>query len=114
MAILGLGLNGHIGMNEPGTPEDKGAHLAEIHPQTAAVAQKYFSGEKKVEQGLTLGWDNLMKAKRIILVVNGKHKAEVVRQLIHTTKPDINFPASVLRKHPNVYLWLDAEAASLL
>ena len=114
VAILGLGLNGHIGMNEPGTPENTGAHIADIHPLTANTAQKYFTEQRSIKQGLTLGWQNILNAKRVILVVNGRHKAEIVNQLVHTTEPDINLPASVLRKHPNVYLWLDAEAASLL
>lgn len=113
LAIVGLGMNGHVGMNEPGTSPSLHSHVAKIDPITQQVGQKYFKEKKEIASGLTLGIANLMEAKNIMLVVNGRKKAEILKQVL---KEEISekFPASFLRNHPKFSVYADAEAASLL
>lgn len=113
MAIVGLGMNGHVGMNEPGTPASLHSHVAEIDPITQQVGQKYFKEKKEISGGLTLGIANLMEAKNVMLIVSGKKKAEIVKQVLEEGISE-NLPAGLLRNHPNFSVYLDAEAASLL
>jgi len=113
VAIVGLGMNGHVGMNEPGTPALLHSHVAKIDPVTQQVGQKYFKEKKEISSGLTLGIANLMEAKNVMLIVSGKKKAEIVKQVFEE-KISEKLPAGLLRNHPNFSVYLDAEAASLL
>jgi len=113
IAIVGLGMNGHIGMNEPGTSPSLHAHVAEIDPITQQVGQKYFKEKTHISKGLTLGIANLMEARNVILIVSGSKKAEIVRRVLEEEISE-QLPASLLRNHPNLSVYLDAEAASLL
>ena len=68
LAILGLGMNGHIGMNEPGTILSSHSHIAHIDPETAKVGQKYFGKETKLSMGVTLGIKTISEARHIMLL----------------------------------------------
>jgi galactosamine-6-phosphate isomerase len=113
LAIVGLGMNGHVGMNEPGVSPALHSHVAEIDPVTQQVGQKYFKEKKEISGGLTLGIANLMEARSVMLIVNGSKKASILKQVL---EEDISekLPASFLRAHPNFSVYADAEAASLL
>ena len=113
VAILGLGMNGHIGMNEPGTEVSLHSHLAELAPLTIQVGQKYFTKKQELSHGLTLGIANFMEAKQVMLIVSGAHKAEIVQKIL---KEEISeeLPGSLLRNHPGFTLYLDKAAARLL
>lgn len=113
IAILGLGMNGHIGMNEPGTPAGSRSHVAEIAPLTQQVGQKYFPAQRKLEQGLTLGLGTLMEARHILLLVNGEHKARIAQRIIEEPISE-QLPASLLREHPGLTIYLDRAAAQFL
>lgn len=113
VAIIGLGLNGHIGMNEPGTSSELKAHVAKIDPQTQQVGQKYFNRQVELSTGLTLGIADLMAARYVFLIVNGRHKADIVKKMLDAPISE-ELPASLLRNHPGFYLYLDQQAASLL
>lgn len=113
VAIVGLGMNGHVGMNEPGTSVNSRTHIAEIHPVTQQVGQKYFKEDTTLTHGLTLGIQTLLDAKFIMLVVSGKKKAEIVKQVLTQTITN-EYPASLLRNHQHFYVYLDKEAASEL
>ncbi|HZI68244.1 MAG TPA: glucosamine-6-phosphate deaminase [Hanamia sp.] len=113
LAIVGLGMNGHVGMNEPGTSPALLAHISQIDPVTAAVGQKYFREKTNLSSGLTLGIANLLEAKNIMLVVSGSKKAEILKKVLEE-KISIEIPASLLRNHSNFSVYADAEAASLL
>lgn len=113
VAILGLGLNGHIGMNEPGTSPRLHSHVSEIDSQTQAVGQKYFTGPRQLTNGLTLGLANLMETKHVILLVSGAHKAAIVKRILEEEVSE-HLPATLLRSHPGLHIFLDAEAAKLL
>lgn len=113
LAIVGLGMNGHVGMNEPGTSPSLHSHVAEIDSITQQVGQKYFKEKTALSKGITLGIANLMEARNVFLLVNGKKKAEIVKQVLEG-EISAQFPASLLRNHKNFCVYLDSEAASLL
>jgi galactosamine-6-phosphate isomerase len=113
LAIVGLGMNGHVGMNEPGTSPSLHSHVAEIDSITQQVGQKYFKEKTALSKGITLGIANLMEARNVFLLVNGKKKAEIVKQVLEG-EISAKFPASFLRNHKNFSVYLDNEAASLL
>lgn len=113
IAIVGLGFNGHIGMNEPGTSPSLHSHVAKIDPVTQQVWQKYFKEKTHISKGLTLGIANIMEARNVILIVSGNKKAEIVRQILEEEISE-QLPSSLLRNHQNFSVYLDTEAASLL
>jgi len=113
VAILGIGLNGHLGMNEPGTAPSLRTHVSDIHPLTQQTGQKYFSTPQDLSQGLTLGLANLLEARHVYLLANGAHKAPIVSQAIHNPfSPQL--PATLLQQHKQATFYLDQEAASAL
>lgn len=113
LAIVGLGMNGHVGMNEPGTAPHLHSHVAQIDPVTQQVGQKYFKEKKEIKSGLTLGIANLMEAKNVMLVVSGTKKAAILKQVLEDEISE-KIPAGFLRNHPNFSVYADAEAARLL
>jgi len=113
MILLGVGMNGHLGLNEPGTSWDKYSHIVDLEDTTKTVAQKYFSGKVAFTQGISLGMKYIMEAKTVILQMNGAKKAPVVKHLIDSEVSPA-FPASAAKSHPNSFLLLDKEAAKLL
>jgi glucosamine-6-phosphate isomerase len=111
VAILGLGMNGHIGMNEPGTSIGIYSHVIDLDVTTQKVGQKYFRKEQKLSRGITLGIATLMEARHIFLLVSGKHKAEITQKIIEDEISD-KLPATLLRRHFSLKIYLDAEAAA--
>lgn len=113
VAILGIGVNGHIGMNEPGTPSALRSHIADIHPVTQQIGQKYFKQPQRLDTGLSLGLATLLEAKHILLIASGVSKAEIIYRTIHEEISE-QIPATLLRQHPSVHIYLDRDAARLL
>jgi glucosamine-6-phosphate isomerase len=113
IAILGLGMNGHLGMNEPGTSPLTRSHVTEIDSLTQQVGQKYFQQPQQLTHGVTLGLATLMEANHILLLVNGRRKAEIVKTVVEGSISQ-EVPATLLHRHPSCYLYLDADAAELL
>ena len=113
IAILGLGMNGHVGLNEPGTSSLLYSHVSNIHPVTNKTGQKYFSKPQSLTQGITLGLATLMEAKHLILLVSGQKKADILKQAIEDDVTE-NVPASLLRRHPQFYIYADKDAAGML
>lgn len=111
VAILGLGMNGHIGMNEPGTSVRSRTHVAKLHETTQNVGQKYFKKKTELTHGVTLGIDTLMDARNLFLIISGTHKADIAQKVIEDDISE-NLPGTLLRRHPNLRVYLDAEAAS--
>ena len=113
IAILGIGQNGHIAMNEPGTPASLRSHVAAIHPSTQAIGQKYFNELRNLETGLTVGLATLMEAQHLFLLASGKAKAESMYKMLHEPVSEM-FPATLLRILESLHIYLDSEAGSLL
>lgn len=108
LVILGVGQNGHLGLNEPGTDFTTGAHVTTLSPSTINVAQKYFAQQTSLTHGITLGIANILKSEKIILTIRGKHKNEIAQRIIFD-QPDIMLPASSLKLHNNTVLLIDDE-----
>lgn len=111
--LVGIGMNGHIGFNEPGTAFNKLCHVAELDDTTKSVGQKYFKEKTVLHQGITIGLGHLLNAKKVFLQANGKRKAEVIEKTVEGEITE-NFPASVMQQHTNGIIVIDEEAASLL
>ena len=113
--ILGIGANGHIGFNEPGTPFDSLTHVVNLTEQTRKDNSRFFDGDisKVPGKAITMGLGSILKARKIVIIAMGKNKAKAVNALIHE-KPDAECPASVLQNHHNVTLICDRDAASML
>jgi glucosamine-6-phosphate isomerase len=110
VAILGLGMNGHIGMNEPGTLSNTHSHVTDLDSTTQQVGQKYFKIQQELTKGITLGLATLMEARHIVLIVIGRHKAEIAQKIIEDEISE-QLPATLLRNHPSFKIYLDSEAA---
>jgi glucosamine-6-phosphate isomerase len=113
VAILGIGLNGHLGMNEPGTDPAIRTHESDIHPLTQETGQKYFASPQDLSLGLTMGLPNLLEARHVYLLANGAHKAQIISRAI-SAAPSPQLPATLLQQHKQATFYLDQEAASLL
>lgn len=111
VAIVGLGINGHIGMNEPGRDPSLRAHIAELEQESMQTAQKYFTEPTEILGGLSLGITDLLNAKHILLPVSGAHKAGGVKAFMES-EPNAALPVSWLKNHPGLELFLDQAAAS--
>ena len=111
--VLGVGMNGHLALNEPGTAFDASVHVTALDEVTVRVGQKYFNGSKAVLLGgLTIGPREITTAKRAVLCVNGAQKAEVLKRVL-TGHVGVEFPATVLRGMNNASVYYDAEAGVL-
>lgn len=113
LMVVGVGMNGHIGFNEPGTDLDSVAHVAQLDETTKTVGQKYFSGKVSIEQGMTVGLKQVMQAEKLLMMANGKMKAPVIKRTVEEIV-STEFPASLAHKHKNGFLMIDEEAASEL
>ena len=112
-AVVGLGMNGHIGFNEPGISPSLTTHIANLDKTTIETGQKYFKEQQQLAQGITIGLATLMEAKHVFLLVSGAHKADIVQKALEGPVTE-NLPATLLRHHPNLHVYLDREAAQLL
>ena len=114
LQLLGIGVDGHIGFNEPGTKFDSLTHVVKLDQSTREVNSRFFNSVKEVPtHAVTMGIKTVMNARSIILIATGKAKAKIVKEFVEgpvTTK----CPASILQLHPFVEVYLDEEAASLL
>ena len=113
MILLGVGMNGHLGLNEPGTSFNLYSHIVNLDETTKIIGQKYFSGKVVLTAGISLGIQYIMESKTVILQMNGVKKAEVARKLVDS-EISPSFPASAVKAHGNSYLLLDKEAAKYL
>ncbi|MGL4183670.1 MAG: glucosamine-6-phosphate deaminase [Metamycoplasmataceae bacterium] len=112
LQLLGIGVNGHIGFNEPGSLENSLTRVVDLTEETIEVnAKKFFDGDISLvpHQAISMGLKSIMQAKKIILMALGKSKTETIKKLLTCKKFDINFPASILASHPNVTIVYDKE-----
>ena len=113
LVLLGIGLNGHLGMNEPGSSIDSPTRRVELHDSTVQSSARYFAHQNLPRWGLTVGLKALLGAKEVWLLAKGTAKAQIVRDTMHGKIARSN-PASLLRGHSNAWLFLDRAAAALL
>ena len=112
LQLLGLGNNGHIGFNEPGAAFEKETHLVDLTESTIQANSRFFEKPEDVPtQAYTMGIKTIMQAKKILVVVNGIGKADIVAKAFWgPATPQV--PASILQMHPDVMLVADEEALS--
>lgn len=108
--MLGLGMNGHLGLNEPGADFHNYSHIMGLSDVTKTVGQKYFSQQTTLSGGITVGIQHMFEAKQVVLQISGKHKQDIVRQL-YTTGVSTDLPGSVFQVLPAGVVIMDAEAA---
>lgn len=112
--LLGIGSNGHIGFNEPNTPFDTKTHVVKLDEKTRIDNSRLFNSLDEVPtHAITMGIKNIMAAKQILLLASGAAKQDAVKKLIEGEITE-KFPASVLKKHDNVIVIIDEEAAGAL
>ncbi|MDR2740741.1 MAG: 6-phosphogluconolactonase [Treponema sp.] len=110
--LLGMGMNGHLALNEPGAGFTAGARAVTLSQTTLEVAPKYFpAGMPPITGGITLGIANILTARRIQLLVFGTHKQEIVRRLRTATGPDPELPATALLNADHAELLSDKTTA---
>lgn len=111
LAVVGLGANGHIGMNEPGTAVAAPTRWVELAPETSAHAGSYGASVTPT-WGITVGFAELMESEELWLVVTGAHKRDMLAQTLHQpVGPDL--PATYLRNHPNLRVIVDESASGV-
>jgi glucosamine-6-phosphate isomerase len=113
LMLVGIGINGHIGFNEPGTDDTQLSHVTSLDKVTIQVSRKYFPDDTQLEKGITLGIQCVLDSKCAILIANGTAKSEIIKQTIDDPV-SMEVPASMLRKHDNSYIYIDKEAGSKL
>lgn len=112
LQLLGLGHNGHIGFNEPTDEFPKGTHVVDLTESTIQANKRFFASEADVpRQAYTMGIGTIMSAKKILVVVSGEDKAEILNKVINgPITPQV--PASILQLHPDVTIVADEAALS--
>ena len=112
--VLGIGSNGHIAFNEPGTPFGSVTHIVNLTESTIKDNSRLFKSIDEVpRQAFTMGLKNIMNAKKILILANGANKAKAVYGLVKGEVTE-NVPASILQLHPDCTLVCDEAAAALI
>lgn len=114
LQVLGIGHNGHIGFNEPGSNFEARTHLVDLDEVTIKANARFFEDVSLVpKQAISMGIKTIMKSRKVMLLASGRDKAEIIKEMIHgPITPSV--PASILQLHQDLILVLDEEAASLL
>lgn len=110
LMLLGIGMNGHLGLNEPGEDFSDYAKVVELSETTMNVGQKYFSDSMKLTRGITLGVRHMFETRKVVLQVCGAHKQDIMYQLF-TTRPSQDLPASALSLMDGSMIIMDRDAA---
>ena len=112
LQLLGLGNNGHIGFNEPGVAFEKETHCVHLTESTIRANSRFFEKLEDVPtQAYTMGIKSIMMAKKILIIVSGEGKSDIVKEAFFgPVIPQV--PASILQMHPDVTLVADADALS--
>ena len=114
LQLLGIGNNGHIGFNEPGTPFGSLTHIVELTESTREANKRFFKSIDEVPtHAVTMGVKTVMQARSIILMAIGPAKAPIMKEMLQGPVTE-KVPASVLQLHPDVTVYMDFEAAKLL
>lgn len=112
--LLGIGSNGHIGFNEPGTSFESTVHVVRLKDETRQDNARFFGSIDEVPHfAITMGVKDILRAKKILLVASGKNKAIAIKEMLEG-KIREEVPCTILQNHPDVVVVLDKEAASLI
>lgn len=113
LIIVGIGHNGHIGFNEPGTSFTTRTHIVELSSDTIDANSRFFEKKEDVpKKAITMGISTIMSAKRVILIASGESKSKIVFDAFNSDVSEA-IPASILQRHNDVTVVLDRQAADL-
>lgn len=114
LQLLGIGTNGHIGFNEPGSSAESRTRVVELHTDTIHSNAHYFESAESVPRcALSQGIGTILEARSILLIATGESKARAIAAMVEGPATE-DCPASLLQKHPNVTVIIDTAAASML
>ena len=110
--ILGVGSNGHIGFNEPGTPFDSGVHIIDLEDETIEANSRFFGGDinQVPKQAMTMGIKDIMRSELIILLAFGENKKDAIKKLMTNSEITTEIPCTILKNHQNVHIFVDEYA----
>src|SRR5437879_4010791 len=111
LIVLGLGQNGHLGFNEPGSAEDSGARVLNLESISVAANRRWFGGDYAPSKGVSAGLRTILAARHVLLMAYGPHKTAAVKAMVEGPRCE-RCPASFLQGHPDVRVFLDEAAAT--
>jgi glucosamine-6-phosphate deaminase len=111
--VLGLGLNGHLGFNEPGSAEESEGRLVPLDPVSTEANVKWFGGDYSPSLGVTVGLKTILRTRHVLIMAYGANKTAAVKAMLEGPRT-AQCPASFLQGHPDARVFLDAAAASAL
>ena len=109
--VLGLGQNGHLGFNEPGSAEDSPGRVMRLDPVSIEANREWFEGAFAPSLGATVGLKTILAARHVLVLAHGPHKTDAVHAMVEGPRTD-RCPASFLQAHPDVRVFLDSAAAA--
>ncbi len=112
LQLLGIGTNGHLGLNEPGSPFDSRTRIVKLSEETRRHLARYL-GREAPREGITMGLGTIMEARELLLLAHGSAKAEIIAKALRGPITE-EVPASILQRHPACTVMLDKPAASRL
>ena len=113
LVLLGIGLNGHLGMNEPGSSAESPTRRVDLHESTIAASARYFEHANLPRWGVTVGMGPILASAEVWILASGPAKAEIVQRTL-TGPVTEEVPSSLLRRHPNCSLFVDGESGARL
>jgi glucosamine-6-phosphate isomerase len=113
LIVVGIGMNGHLGLNEPGSSFENYCHFVDLEDSTKKVAQKYFSDSKVLKQGITLGLKHITEAKTTIVIAGGDKKSQIIQKIVEGPVTE-QVPGSIIQTLNHGVVIVDEGAASLL
>ena len=115
LQLLGIGTNGHIAFNEPADELSVNTSIVKLTEETINANARFFDSIDEVpKEAISMGIGSILKAKKILLLANGKGKAEAIKKLLNSDKVSTRLPASFLHLHPDVTIIVDEDAYSLM
>jgi len=114
LQLIGVGVNGHIGFNEPAAELIAGVHIEKLTESTIQANARFFASESDVpREAITMGIGDILKAKRIVLIATGENKAKVIGKLLADDTVTTSVPATLLKVHPDVTVVIDEALAAM-
>ena len=112
LQLLGIGVSGHIGFNEPGEKLTAGVHIEQLDESTIKANSRFFDDESQVpREAITMGVGDIMKAEKIVLIATGRQKTEAIKALLMDDDVYTSVPATVLKMHSDATVIIDRELA---
>ena len=111
--LLGIGVDGHVGFNEPGVVLYDGAHVEELDESTIDANARFFESRDDVPtKAISMGMGDILRAKKLLLLATGENKAEAMKGLLLNEELDVQNPATLVKTHPDVTVIIDRALAS--